>query len=39
MRIFFKIGILISLFWGFSAYAEGNCPAGSYPTGGGNEVG
>lgn len=36
MRIIFKIGFLISLFWGTSALAEGNCPAGMYPIGGGN---
>ncbi|MBN8648385.1 MAG: DUF4189 domain-containing protein [Caulobacterales bacterium] len=36
MRLFIKLGIVIFTLIGINAYAEGGCPAGSYPIGGGN---
>lgn len=36
MKIFIKLGFLIFTLFGINAYAEGNCPAGMYPIGGGN---
>ena len=36
MKFFFKFGLLAIIFIGANAYAEGNCPQGMYPIGGGN---
>ncbi len=36
MKSLIKIGFLAFAFFGCNAFAEGGCPAGSYPIGGGN---
>ncbi len=36
MKNFYKLGLFLSIFIGANANAEGGCPAGSYPIGGGN---
>lgn len=36
MKLFIKLGFLIFTILGVNAYAEGGCPEGSYPIGGGN---